>query len=56
MTEIAEEPKSIIETIEETPFVEDQESLHNPLGFAMNIAMVVIAAAACAAVMYIYLH
>ena len=44
---VEEEPKSVVETIEETPFIEDQESLHNPLGLAMNVAMVVVAAAAC---------
>jgi hypothetical protein len=53
---VEEEPKSVVETIEETPFSEDQESLHNPLGLAMNVAMVVVAAAACAAVVYFYLY
>ena len=53
---VEEEQKSVIEAIEETPFIEDQESLHNPLGLAMNIAMVVVAAAACAAVLYFYLY
>ena len=40
---------TIMEAIIESPFVQDQESLSTERGIALNIIMVAIALAACAA-------
>jgi cytochrome b len=35
------------------PFIQDQDSLHNPLGLVLNFAMVAVAAFLCGAVIFL---
>lgn len=39
-------------SVTEQPFIQDQDSLHNPLGLLLNFAMVAVAAFLCGAAIF----
>jgi hypothetical protein len=39
-------------SVTDSPFIQDQDSLHNPLGLLLNLAMVVAAASLLSAVIF----
>jgi hypothetical protein len=54
---MTETPTDVIEdevtpTIEVSPFVRDQRSLHSPLGVILTLGMIVVAIVLCGAVLY----
>jgi hypothetical protein len=40
-------------SLTEQPFIQDQDSLHNPLGLILTFAMVAVAAFLCSAVIFL---
>ncbi len=48
-----DEPPEESLSVADLPFIQDQESLHNPLGLLLTLAMVVVSAALCGVVIFL---
>jgi hypothetical protein len=50
-----DEPIAESVALADTPFIQDQDSLQNPIGVLMTLAMVVVAAILCGAAIFLSL-
>jgi hypothetical protein len=50
-----EPPTESVHHLADTPFIQDQESLQNPMGVLVTLAMVVVAAVLCGVAIFLSL-